>query len=410
MADDVKVKFGGDFSDLAKGASDAATKAGTALTGWVSDFGSSLKRSLASALSLDTIVSSAISNAREHMGKMNELDILSKSLGVGSEDLQRFAEMGKMAGMSMDQMGKALQNANRLIAQAAVGNKGSQEALRQMGFTQQQVTNNQIKAIDIVYKLGEGFKKNGNEVVTAAKATAAFGEAGAGMVDILRQGNDAIRERIRLMQLFTESEVESAARTQKLIDRGSAKLKYILGGFAVENMGRAESEALIRESAVATNESFGIKSQEEFESRFGKESGFKSKYLNKLAAEAASRGVGLSELLSTIEKQSKEKNARNLGVYDPSTVVMGLSAMKNEEAFAKQQKLGESRFLSSATPVLAASSLQQIGGGDVSSVLSGLYTSSIEENTKRTADATEKLANKDDTATSGKSTIVNKAK
>jgi hypothetical protein len=66
-----------------------------------------------------------------------------------------------------------------------------------------------------------------------------------------------------------------------------------------------------------------------------------------------------------------------------------------EEENLKKKQLGESRFLSSATPVLAASSLQQIGGGDVSSVMSGLYSSGIEDNTRRTAEATEKLANKD---------------
>jgi hypothetical protein len=411
MADDVKVKFGGDFTNLSKGAEDAAKKAGTALSGWVSDFGSSIKRSLASALSLDALVSTAISNAKEHMGKMNELSILSKSLGVGSEDLQRFAEMGKMAGVSMDQMGRALQNANRLIAQASVGNKGSQEVLKQMGFTQQQVTSGQVKALDIVYKLGEGFKKNGNEVLAAAKATAAFGDAGSNMVDVLRQGNDAIRERLRLMQLYTEGEVESAARTQKLVDRGSEKLKYIFGGFAVENMGRAESESLIRQATSETNKFFGFESSSDFEKRFKNESGFKSKYLEKLAQEASARGVNLSEMISTMEKDLEEKNSpRGKLTYDPATIIMGLRAMRNEEAFMKQKQLGESRFLSSATPVLAASSLQQIGGGDVSSVTTGLLGNSIEDNTRRTADATEKIANRDALSTPSRASLINKAK
>lgn len=407
MADDVKVKFGGDFSDLAKGAQDAAQKAGTALTGWVSDFGSSLKRSLASALSLDALVSSAISNAKEHMGKMNELDIMSKSLGVGSEDLQRFAEMGKLAGLSMDQMGKALQNANRLIAQAAVGNKGSQEALKQMGFTQEQVTSNQIKALDIVYKLGEGFKKNGNEVITAAKATAAFGEAGAGMVDVLRQGNDAIRERIRLMQVFTEEEVKSSARTAKIVDRGTARLKYIFGGFAAEAMGEAEVDTMLKQSRTAAEKTLNIGSPEDFNKRWQNESGFRSKYIGELSKEAATRGVDLHEMIASMKREQERKGKH--ATQEGNEVIMGLTAMSNQEAYAKQKQLGESRFLSAATPVLAASSLQQIGGGDVASVMSGLYTGSIEENTKRTADATEKIANKDATPAS-QVKITNKAK
>ena len=81
-----------------------------------------------------------------------------------------------------------------------------------------------------------------------------------------------------------------------------------------------------------------------------------------------------------------------------------------QEDNLKKQQLGKSRFVSEATPVLAASSLQTIGGGDISSVVSGLYSSGIEDNTRRTADATEKIANKGDQPTSGKTTITNKAK
>ena len=44
MADDVKVKFGGDFTDVSKGASEATSKAGGALSSWFNDFNKSSKQ------------------------------------------------------------------------------------------------------------------------------------------------------------------------------------------------------------------------------------------------------------------------------------------------------------------------------------------------------------------------------
>jgi len=57
MADDVKVKFGGDFTDVPKGAETAVQSAGTIMGKWFGDYAKGLKDKLASAFSLDAIVS-----------------------------------------------------------------------------------------------------------------------------------------------------------------------------------------------------------------------------------------------------------------------------------------------------------------------------------------------------------------
>lgn len=410
MADDVKVKFGGDFSDLSKGASDAAAKAGTAMQGWVSDFAKSLKSSFANAFSLQNIVGTLYTKGREQLREMGELDVLSKSLGISSTDLQQFAEMGKLAGLSQEQMGKAVQNANRLIAQAAVGNKGSQEALRQMGFTQKEVTSGQIKALDIVYKLGEGFKKNGNEVVTAAKAQAAFGESGSQMVDVLRQGNEAIRERIRLMAIYSEEAVRAGRRANDAIERGEKIFYRETIGASFSTLGKIAQQSEMTSIRNEAMSQLGIESK----SDINKLSPEKMKeFTDTMLKVGAQRGIGAQDMADFFKKIATE------GFLGPSTqsqdernmrISSFLQLAATQEENLKKKQLGESRFLSSATPVLAASSLQTIGGGDVSSVMSGLYSSGIEDNTRRTADATEKLASKSDNITQATNRPANLAK
>ncbi len=405
MADDVKVKFGGDFTNLSKGASDAATKAGTAMQGWVSDFAKSLKSSIAQAFSLQNITSTLYSKGREQLREMAELDVLSKSLGISSTDLQQFAEMGKLAGLSQDQMGKAVQNANRLIAQAQVGNKGSQEALKQMGFTQKEVTSGQIKALDIVYKLGDAFKKNGNETVAAAKATAAFGEAGSSMVSILRQGNEAIRERIRLMQIYSEESVRRGRRANDLIERGEKIFYRETVGASFKTIGDVAQNEQMRDIAIKAGEEVGLKGRSP--STLNSEE-FK-RFSDAILKNAAAQGITAQDVADYY------KNRSLTGVGEANRMTSGriasfASLAALEEENLKKKQLGESRYLSGATPVLAASSLQQIGGGDVSSVTTGLLGNSIEDNTRRTADATEKIANRDALSTPSRAALVNKAK
>jgi hypothetical protein len=402
MADDVKVKFGGDFTNLSKGAEDAAKKAGTAMQGWVSDFRKSLASSLASAFSLQNIAGTLYSKGREQLREMAELDVLSKSLGISSTDLQHFAEMGKLAGLSQDQMGKAVQNANRLIAQAAVGNKGSQEVLKQMGFTQKEVTSGQIKALDIVYKLGEAFKKNGNETVAAAKATAAFGEAGSSMVDILRQGNDAIKERIKLMAIYSEEAVRAGRRANDTLERGEKIFYRETVGASFATIGGVAQTQQMRNLLSSTKEQLGIgtggsevQNVNPFSSEL-KDLSHKQmqEFMTALLKNAAREGITAEDVADFWKRKSVQQLGEDSRMLSGRIAsYAGLAA--TEEENLKKKQLGQSRYMTSATPVLAASSLQQIGGGDVSSVLSGLYSSGIEDNTRRTAEATEKLASKE---------------
>jgi hypothetical protein len=325
--------------------------------------------------------------------------------------------MGKLAGLSQEQMGKAVQNANRLIAQAQVGNKGSQEALKQMGFTQKEVTSGQIKALDIVYKLGEAFKKNGNETVAAARATAAFGEAGSSMVDILRQGNDAIKERIKLMAIYSEESVRAGRRANDTIERGEKIFYREVGGAPFNVIGGIAKQSEMRSLISSTKEQLGIGtggSEVQNVNPFASELQDLShkqmqEFVNALLKNAATKGIAAQDVADFFKGKSQVQIGEQSRMLSGRISSYAQLAAIEEENLKKKQ-LGESRYLSGATPVLAASSLQQIGGGDVKSVTTGLLGNSIEDNTRRTADATEKIANRDALSTPSRASLINKAK
>ena len=405
MADDVKVKFGGDFTDIQKGASDASKKAGTALSGWVSDFKNSIASSLANAFSGANIFGTLISKAREQLREMAELDVLSKSLGVSSTELQQFGEMGKMAGASMDQMGRAVQNANRLIAQAAVGNKGSQAELKRLGFTQQEVTSGQIKALDIVYKLGEYYKQTGKETVVAAHATAVFGDAGDQMVNILRQGNEAIRERIRLMQIYSEEAVRRGRRVNDTLERGEKIFYRETVGASFSTIGQIAQTEQMRDIALKAAEEVGLNGASPSELKPEK---FKE-FTDAILKNAASQGITAQDV-ADFYKDRSEKGIGEANRLTSGRIASyaGLAALEEENL--KKKQLGESRYLSSATPVLAASSLQAIGGGDIASVQTGMYEMASLDAARTTAEATTRTAAALEAKNSTPAPVQNKAK
>ena len=63
----------------------------------------------------------------------------------------------------------------------------------------------------------------------------------------------------------------------------------------------------------------------------------------------------------------------------------------------QESKLNSNKVETAASNVtaLAASSLQQIGGGDINSVMSGLATNQIADNTLRMANTLDQMAGKE---------------
>jgi hypothetical protein len=417
MADDVKVKFGGDFTDLAKGAEDASKKAGTAMSGWVSDFSKSLKSSLANAFSLQNIAGTLYSKGRDQLRELADLDVLSKSLGISSTDLQKFAEMGKLAGLSQDQMGKAVQSANRLIAQAAVGNKGSQDELKRLGFTQKEVTAGQINALDIVYKLGDYYKQTGKEVVVAAHAQAVFGESGASMVNILRQGNDAIRDRIRLMSIYSEQAVRAGRRTNDLIERGEKIAYRETLGAAFGTLGGIEQTSKMRDLVSTTKGQLGlgtggseVQNVNPFSSELANLNNEQMrKFMDAFLKNAAAKGITSQEVADFFKNKSMNQVGEGNRLLS-GRIASYAELSSTEEENLKRKQLGESRYLSGASPVLATSSLQSIGGGDIAGIQTGLYQMSALDAAKTTAEATTRTAAAVEKASTTPTTVQNKAK
>ena len=198
------------------------------------------------------------------------------------------------------------------------------------------------------------------------------------------------------MKIYSDEEVKAGARTARFYEKGKAKLERTFGfGNFLESTGI----------------SLSIGDVERYQEEFVKEKGkgydptkHKKEFFDYIFKRAKSEGYDAGELALTFTAM-QGGGALGLGrvTKEQSSFYESMInfARNEEEKAAKAEQAAAKNELvpikESNLPALAASSLQQIGGGDIASV-ANIYRGGVEDYTRRTAEATEKLVAQDQPA------------
>jgi hypothetical protein len=397
MADDVKVKFGGDFSEIDKDAKSASKRIGSALGGWIGEYATDIKEKLKDAFSLEKIFSKYIDGVKEYFQKFEDLDNLSKKLGVTAVELQQFGQLGKEAGVEMETMGQSIAYANRMIG-SMKDNERIKKLMLDLGFSTKEVTNANIKSLEILYKLADAYEKNKKEFgdtiannMLAKDSSEVFGRSAYNLNGIIKEGTTALKERIETMKVFSDAEVKAGARASKMSKRGAETFEKYTYGSVASFIGTQGAKFEIFDKLKEIMAKEGV----DYSGALNKR-GSQIKIAETLAQEGKRMGLDASDLSELISNRYNKPGRRLFAGSDEKAFIGFLVNNLNEiqKEFDSKKNVAPSGILStSGQTVLSASSLQQIGGGDVSSVLAGSTTQNIESNTLRTANAVEKIAN-----------------
>jgi hypothetical protein len=399
MSDDVKVKFGGDFTDVPKGADSAGKIAGTAIAASFKEYTKSLTSSLASFFSVSNLVNTFANNFSAALDKFREIDQLSRQLGVSRVELQKFSKLGAEVGISMETMARSIGFANKTIGAAQMHNGAQRQSLLDLGFTIEQITAGHIKATDVMFKLAEAYDKNKNSNNLAKQTTEVFGRAGQELTRILKDGNVQLQERIRLMKVYSEEAVRGGAVASRYVEIFQKKAAKLFGGKQAELAGYTIAASELSEARDETRKKLGIKDDTSISQL--RESGKFPEYYSTLLKNAAKRGLSAADVLSITQTGSEQGTFfQSQTTKDDYAQLLGFlrNTVQEEETAQNKRNLSDTGDLvdaGSGGPVaLLASSLQQIGGGDIASVMSGFGANEVADNTKRTADGVQKLVEK----------------
>jgi hypothetical protein len=412
MSDDVKVKFGGDFTDVSKGASEATSKAGASLTAWFNDFKKSTEASILSSLALSNIFSNFVKGAAEALQYFREMDLTLKRFGGnGDAQFQQLAKYGKEVGVSMETVARTTNYFNKVRSEAAKGNQTYVSILKQFGFTQKEINSGNISAIEVLGRLADAYDKTGYEGLVGERAMNLFGIRGKELTAIFKNGRESLEAFTKSMGTMSRESITRLSEVQAKIEHFQRVLKEIfydkpLAGYA-NFFTEQQAEGAISDVEKNAFETNWIGASTGKPSGGGTIAQQASSDANQVVSQlegflpAIKAAADFAKYRSTWKGQDEDTTAymKELAKYLALQV-------KKMEAAPTEKKAGLEIPL--VKELLTSSSLQALGGGDISSVLSGTIQASMLTAMQETANNTGKLAAEADAKTG--STAPNVAK
>ena len=378
MSDDVKVKFSGDFTEISKGAKEAATKAGTALQSQFAQLGNSLAGTLGGYFAFTSIFDTLKEKMGEAKEYFSELNRAIRTTGASGDEFQRVASLGKSVGVPLETVGRSMGLFSKYIGAASKDAKGHGKVLiDELKFSQDEVTSGNISATEVLARLSKQLKETGNESLAAANATVIFGRSGRELLPIIQKGEGAIREQSNSIKVYSEAELQAAEASERAAERRMAAWKKFFR-FLELSMDENKVATIVgdqMETVANQMQAKGINIQ----------SGEGAKQYNaELIKSLQALGVGLSAQQAGA-RQYMQQQLATPGL--PASVRADIMAQFAEltaamvEADKKAKESPDSGPAATAGGVatLVTSSLQSIGGGDIGAIMSGYHVDIAQE-------------------------------
>ena len=376
MSDDIKVKFSSDFSDLTKGAEQAAANAGTALNKSFTSAVGNLMSNIGSMFAVGSLATTFYGNFSRMGEYMKELDNIIKKTGVGAEDLQKLAKPAKESGVSLEQLGHALVHANKFLDEAKAKNGEQRRVLSDLKLATDETSLSNLNAVDVFYALADAVKNAGGVASQTQNIMTILGRSGAEMGSLFSKGADGIRAATEELKIYNAEEIEAAANAQRQKEKAESWFGRIFGGNQLIGVGKAmetyETGNLLRgiiDKKYGTT--MGAVTNDTIDKIMGSPGGV-TQITDELVKEAGKRNISMKLLYSSL------RNLEGGGDMGSLTDVI-LGQLNNRIQQANKKSVVPE--VEAPVAAIMASTLQQIGGGDVSSVFAGI------DYQKTTADA-----------------------
>jgi hypothetical protein len=135
----------------------------------------------------------AIANfSRQTLQTADDLAKVSSSIGVGAEFLQRFQFAAEQSGVAAENFDKSLRFFSKSMGEAAMGTGLGLDAIQQLGVSLRDTEGNTKSIDDLFIEMMHTLDGFENATDKAGIATKLFGRAGIPMVNMLRDGHDAM--------------------------------------------------------------------------------------------------------------------------------------------------------------------------------------------------------------------------
>jgi len=340
--------------------------AGGALSSWYGEFNKSMTSSILGSMALSSIFGKFTAGVSEALHYFRELDLTMRRIGGSGAEFQQLAGVGKQVGVSMEGVGRSLNFFNKYVGQAAQGSKTHTDALMKMGYTQDQIKRGEVSAIEVIAKMADEYDKTGNDTIVAAKAMEMFGRQGSQLIPIIKMGSEELKNMTKEMTVYSEETIRRLSETEHKMEKFKKTLEkvfYRAPLIGLSNLsGGIEMEQLVDKSVENAIEGGGTTKQSA-----------RSAY-NYIKSEVGENTVALRDAMVEARKQYESTKGKLFASTERKETARELVDILNREIerIEKAPKKETAVEQAAGAAALTASTLQNIGGGDISSIYSGV--------------------------------------
>ena len=316
--------------------------------------------------------------AKRALDYASALGEVSQQLGVTTKDLQVFRYAATQAGISQEEMDKALARLTKTMGDAQAGSKSAAAAFGAIGISVDDLKGK--NAGEVIRLLADGLSKIPNAANRAAIETAIFGRAGQKLDTLLAGGSGAIDALARAAEdlglVLSDEQIQKADQTADKLAELKTVLEARIAGVVSDNtdaiMALANGLLFLADSAGKAIIAF---------SNFSNVQGFRSgdmSAVNRLAGSKPGRQALIGELDQKLQQNAKDRatgRGRRTsylgGLIETTTPADAASDAKLDAEFKALTRLRNSALNLDRKLGAGASAPPPSAGGDVNQFLAG---------------------------------------
>ena len=354
----------------------------------------------------------AIKGGIEYAQKIEKVSRIS---GLTVEEVQKYGYAAQMSGVNFDTFANSMANANKELGKLALYGGTSIVALSRLGINVDNVKNHSVGAIDVLKKMADAYKKHAETAEMAALGNQLFGGSFKDMIPMLRNGSAEIERLAESAPKVNAQTVSAAAAAGRSLtgikETTQSKMAEDLVNYtrnesyaAGQASGQVESGKMSAKDAVdklltpanrgasSTLVGSGARLLDYAKMLFNPVAGMSDQATGTTVGDAASKAVS-SEGIRGAGEDTRTVRERFINMRGGKLENLSDTDKKIVSAF--DDKIKEEGKMNLQSGVFqAASKMQQMGGGDVLSAISRVdFAQQTADNTARTAEAVEKIAN-----------------
>ena len=365
---EIVVTVGADATELEKGLNEVskeASKKGGEATAKSTSFAAILGRAYGVASMIAGVVSQMFEGFMVAARKAQELRNLSVATGLPIDQLQRYEVLAKNAGISLTTFAHSVAEFNKKMGEAKIRGSEANAALAKLGFGLSDITKGNLNYNDALLALSASYEAGTDQATLMHYGVQLFGSSFEQLLPIVKQGTLNIKKQMDDLNVSNDRLARSAANAADVANRTGQKIENALINIA--GMFAQAGEDILDETDLFMNKVYGV---------LRRSVGTSNETIAKDYADAVVKQMSGGK--------TKEEQKRYFEYYGSS---LDAESKKFYDARIKELTEGQGKKLTplGLSEAQGASTIQQMGGGDV---VSAIAFSPLE----RIAAATEETA------------------